>query len=233
MKNEPPATQALGILLKEKTPEELKNFAEQTAKLMTYYKGAIRELETKFHVLNDHLSLSRERNPIESIKTRLKSMKSIQGKLQRLGKPFTPESIEENLNDVAGIRVICGYIDDVYMLAECLLKQDDVVLIKKKDYIKDPKPNGYRSLHLIVEIPIFLSDEKRSVRAEVQLRTIAMETWANLEHGIRYKKMLSEKQLSEVEGKLNECAELSFYLDYLMLETRNIVEKECEGSEDL
>ena len=232
MKNESPPVQSFGILLRQKSPEELKAFAEETEKLMTYYKGAIRELETKFHVLNDHLSLSRERNPIESIKTRLKSMKSIQGKLNRLGKPFTPESIEENLNDVAGIRVICGYIDDVYMLADCLLKQDDVVLIKRKDYIKNPKPNGYRSLHLIVEIPIFLSDEKRYVRAEVQLRTIAMETWANLEHGIRYKKELSEKQLTEVESKLNECAELSFYLDYLMLETRNIVEKGDIDTED-
>ena len=231
MKNQPPPEQAIRSLLIKQSPEEIKAFTERMEKLMTYYKGAIRELETKFLVLNDQLSLSRERNPIESIKTRLKSMKSIQGKLCRLEKPFTPESIEENLNDVAGIRIICGYIDDVYMLAECLLKQDDVVLIKKKDYIKEPKPNGYRSLHLIVEIPIFLSEGKRHVRAEVQLRTIAMETWANLEHGIRYKKELPEETLEQVASKLSECAELSFYLDYLMLETRNIVEKEPVGAE--
>lgn len=194
-------------------------------KLMTYYRCAIREVETKFRVLDDQLSLQHERNPIESIKSRLKSMQSIQEKLQRLGVPFDCDSIKDNLNDVAGIRVICGFIDDTYMLADCLLKQDDITLIKKKDYIANPKPNGYRSLHLIVEIPIFLSDEKLPVRVEVQLRTIAMESWANLEHRMRYKKNLSADKLALTADKLNECANISHTLDLKMQDIRDIVEE--------
>ena len=210
-------------------PEELKRIASQLQKLMLYYRCAIREIETKFRVLDDQLSLSRERNPIESIKTRLKSLPSISDKLQRLGKPLTPESIEENLADVAGIRVICSFIEDVYMLADCLLAQDDVTLIARKDYIKNPKPNGYRSLHLIIEIPIFLSNEKRIIKAEVQLRTIAMETWANLEHGICYKKDLTEDVLSMISEKLFECAEISNRLDVMMQEIRSTVDGKGES----
>lgn len=194
-------------------------------KLMTYYRCAIREVETKFRVLDDQLSLQHERNPIESIKSRLKSMQSIQEKLHRLGVPFDCNSIKENLNDVAGIRVICSFIDDVYMLADCLLKQDDITLINKKDYIANPKPNGYRSLHLIVEIPIFLSDEKLPVRVEVQLRTIAMESWANLEHRMRYKKNLSADKLELTADMLNECADISHTLDLKMQDIRDIVEE--------
>ena len=131
---------------------------------MTYYRCAMYEVETKFKVLNEQLSLLHERNPIESIKTRLKSVNSIKEKLDRKNLPANISSVENNMYDVAGIRVICGFIDDIYMLADCLLKQDDITLIEKKDYIKNPKPNGYRSLHLIVEIPIFLCDDKKYVK---------------------------------------------------------------------
>jgi len=212
-------------LLREKTPEETATLMEETARLMTYYRCAMLEIETKFRVLNEQMSLNRERNPIESIKSRLKSFDSIQGKLERKNLPLELKSIEENLNDVAGIRVICSFVDDIYMLAECLINQDDVKLISKKDYIENPKSNGYRSLHLIVEIPIFLSDEKKFIRVEVQLRTIAMESWANLEHKLRYKKLLDDNIIKETTDGLLECAELSYKLDSKMQRMRDIIEK--------
>lgn len=212
-------------MLGEKTPDEIQNMTDELNTLMTYYRCAIREVETKFRVLDEQLSLRHERNPIENIKSRLKSMQSIHEKLHRQGLPFTCDSIKDNLNDVAGIRVICSFIDDAYMLADCLLKQDDITLINKKDYIANPKPNGYRSLHLIVEIPIFLSDEKLPVRVEVQLRTIAMESWANLEHRMRYKKNLSVDKLELTADMLNECADISHTLDLKMQDIRDIVEE--------
>ena len=143
--------------------------------LMAYYRCAIMEVETKFNVLNEQFSLQYDRNPIESIKARVKSFDSILKKVKRKQIPFSLESIEENINDIAGVRVICSFQEDIYMLADCLLQQDDVRLIERKDYIKNPKPGGYRSLHLIIEVPIFLEKEKRPMKVEVQLRTIAME----------------------------------------------------------
>lgn len=210
-------------MLDEKSFEELNDIAENAKRLMTYYRCAILEIETKFRVLNEHFALRDERNPIESIKSRLKSFDSIREKLQRKGLPMQFELIEQNLNDVAGVRVVCSFLDDIYMLADCLLQQDDVTLIERKDYIKNPKPNGYRSLHLIVEIPIFLSGEKKLVRVEVQLRTIAMESWANLEHRLRYKKTLTEEQQSIMDTELSECAEMSILLDEKMQKLKNIV----------
>lgn len=146
--------QLLGIL----GCNSLENAQEQLAsaqEMMARYRCAIMEVETKFRVLDEQLSLQKERNPIESIKTRLKSPESIRGKLSRRNLPLTLDSIENNLNDVAGVRVICSFVDDIYMLADCLIQQDDIELLETKDYIKNPKPNGYRSLHLIIQIPIF------------------------------------------------------------------------------
>lgn len=216
-------------MLAERSEEEIIETAQKGATLMSYYKCAMLEIETKFKVLNEQFSLGREQNPIESIKVRLKSMQSIREKLSRRGLPFTVESIEKNLNDVAGVRVICGFHDDIYLLAECLLRQDDIKLIEMKDYIKNPKENGYRSLHIIVEIPIFLYSEKRFMRVEIQLRTIAMETWANLEHRLRYKKALNEKQLEKTADLLNECAQLSETLDHKMQLVRDIIEAEDDS----
>ena len=182
--------------------------------LMAYYRCAMMEIETKFNVLNEEYSLQLDRNPISSIKTRLKSFESIKEKLQRKELPFKVESIEENLNDVAGIRVICSFPEDVYTLADALLKQDDITLVEKKDYIINPKENGYRSLHLIVSVPIFLAKEKRYMRVEIQLRTIAMDVWASLEHQLRYKKDVEfTDQMAE---ELKKCAQLSAELDSRM-----------------
>ena len=207
--------------------EIIDSFRETMAssqELMSRYRCAIMEVETKFKVLNEQFSLQHDRNPIESIKTRLKSPDSILEKLHRKNLPLTLASVENNLFDIAGIRVICSFVDDIYMLADCLTSQDDITLLAKKDYIRNPKENGYRSLHLIVEVPIFLQDEKRNMKVEVQLRTIAMEFWANLEHRLRYKKDLPENVLAATESSLWECAEISSMLDEKMQGIRNVVE---------
>lgn len=193
--------------------------------LMSYYRCAIMEIETKFRVLDVQLSLNRENNPIESIKTRLKSPESIFEKLQRRNLPLTLSAIEDNLNDIAGVRVICSFPEDIYSLADALLRQDDITLIERKDYIQNPKPNGYRSLHLIVEVPIFLRNETRRMRVEVQLRTIAMDFWASLEHKLRYKKGLEDSEdYQEISRQLKNCAEMSAMLDRLMENIRGQIE---------
>ena len=192
--------------------------------LMAYYKCAIMEVETKFKVLNENFSLGDDCNPIESIKTRLKSPESIAEKLQRRGFPLTVESIEENLNDVAGIRVICSFTSDVYLLAEALLAQDDIELISRKDYIANPKPNGYRSLHLIVTVPIFLVHEKKIMKVEIQLRTIAMDSWASLEHQLKYKKDIGNEEL--IVKELKRCADELAGCDLSMQTIRNMIREE-------
>ena len=192
----------------------LEKMAQEMGTLMVYYRCAIMEVETKLKVLNEEFSLKHDRNPINSIKSRLKSYSSIKEKLQREGIMATPDQIEKNLNDIAGVRVICSFLDDVYDIAEALLKQDDIKIIRVKDYIKNPKPNGYRSLHLIIEIPIFLQHEKHMVKVEIQLRTIAQDFWASLEHQMRYKKNF---EFTEATGKeLLECATMSANLDERM-----------------
>lgn len=201
--------------------ERSKPIMEKFSKLMAYYRCAMMEIETKFNVLNEEFSLQYDRNPISGMKSRLKSPVSIKKKLESRNLPITVDSIESNLNDVAGIRVICSFPEDVYMLADALTKQDDIVLVQKKDYIKNPKPNGYRSLHLIVSVPIFLAHEKRAMKVEIQLRTIAMDFWASLEHQLRYKKdVVFTEQMAE---ELFNCAELSAELDLRMDALRTIV----------
>lgn len=192
--------------------------------LMAYYKCALMEIETKFNVLNTQFSISREYNPIETIKTRLKSPESIFGKLKRKNLPEDLEIIEKEIYDIAGVRVICPFISDIYMLADCLLQQDDVSLIEQKDYIKTPKSNGYRSLHLIVEIPIFLQNEKRPMKVEIQLRTIAMDFWASLEHRMRYKKNIDCDVAEQIADELSSCAENSALLDIRMEKVKDAIE---------
>lgn len=210
--------------------EELKAWiierSQRLMQLMTYYKCAMMEIETKLNVLSEEHSLIHERNPISSIQTRLKTFPSIKEKLERKGLDMSVESIESNLFDVAGVRVICPFPDDVYTVADALLRQDDVTLVERKDYIKEPKPNGYRSLHLIVEIPIFLKNEKRLMKVEIQMRTIAMDFWASLEHQICYKKdaKINEQTLRE----LRECADMSAALDEKMNGVRLALEEPDE-----
>jgi len=203
------------------TSEWIQKKTKELRTLMMYYKCAMMEIETKFNVLNEEYSLEYDRNPISTIKTRLKSPQSIRAKMQAKGVPVTPDTVEETLNDIAGVRVICSFPEDVYTLAEALLKQDDVILIEKKDYIANPKPNGYRSLHMIVAIPIFLAHEKHLIKVEIQLRTIAMDFWATLEHQLRYKKDYDITE--EMAAEMFECAELSATLDARMDKLRKSV----------
>ncbi|MBU5460450.1 GTP pyrophosphokinase [Anaerostipes sp. MSJ-23] len=200
--------------------DEFLNFIQENKKpfdlLMSYYECAIMEVETKFRVLNHELSLEYDSNPIESIKTRVKSYDSILKKIRRKNIPLNLESMEENLKDIAGVRVICSFPDDIYKLAESFLRQDDIILIQKKDYIKNPKPSGYRSLHLIVQVPIFLQNTKKLVNVEVQFRTIAMDFWASLDHKMRYKKQLSDQEIEILQEELYDCAQQSAALDERM-----------------
>lgn len=191
-----------------------KGVVQKYKRLMAYYRCAMMEVETKFNVLNEEFSLRYDRNPINGIKSRLKRLDSIQEKLHRKQLPFDIQTIETHIHDVAGVRVVCAFVEDVYLLAEALLKQDDVMLIEKKDYIANPKPNGYRSLHLIVTVPIFLEHEKRVMQVEIQLRTIAMDFWASLEHQLRYKKDFVFTE--EMAQELRDCAQLSAQVDLRM-----------------
>ena len=171
--------------------------------LMSKYRCAIMEIETKFKVLNEQFSLQYDRNPIETIKTRLKSMESISRKLAQKGKSFSAKSMEENLDDIAGVRVICSFQEDIYTLAKCLLDQDDI------------------ELHLIVRVPIFLQNEKCLMKVEVQLRTIAMDFWASLEHKLRYKKEIPEFEKDSLQKELFECAQMINTLDQRMEAVKN------------
>lgn len=189
----------------------MKQHARPYRELMSFYKCAIMEVETKFRVLSEDLSLAFERDPIETIHTRLKSPESIMNKLVRRQLPLSVECIQENIHDIAGVRVVCSFQSDIYMLADAFLMQDDVTLIQRKDYLQHPKPNGYRSLHLIVSVPIFLHNEKKSMKVEVQLRTLAMDLWASTEHKIRYKK---DNLISAEDNQaLFECAESCSEID--------------------
>lgn len=194
--------------------DKLQKYSEPYKQLMAYYRCAIMEVVTKFNVLNEELSLRYDRNPIESVKSRLKSPKSTFDKMKRKNIPFTVEAIEENITDIAGVRVICSFQSDIYMLAEALLKQDDITLVEKKDYIQSPKENGYRSLHLIIETPIFLHDSKKLMKVEVQLRTISMDWWASLEHKICYKKNIPDYE--QIRLDLRDCANIASSLDERM-----------------
>lgn len=208
-------------LLSDNFLEFIENNTKPFEELYAYYRCAIMEIETKFKVLDEQFSLQYDRNPIESIKSRVKSESSLIRKVRDKNIPLTIESIEQNIFDIAGVRIICSFPEDIYTLAQCLLEQDDIKLIEVKDYIKNPKPNGYRSLHLIVEVPIFLKNEKRDMKVEVQLRTIAMDFWASLDHKLRYKKNLSEEMQAQLADELFQCAEESAKLDLRMQDIRN------------
>ena len=190
--------QFLDLIEKNKRPMD---------ELMSYYQCAIMEVETKFKVLNQEYSLEYDRNPIEGIKTRVKSYDSILRKIRRKNIPMTLEGIP----------------DDIYELAESFLRQDDITLIERKDYIKNPKESGYRSLHLIVQVPIFLQNTKKLVYVEVQFRTIAMDFWASLEHKLQYKKNIPESQSKFLKDELYDCAQQSAALDKRMQNIRNVI----------
>ena len=202
---------------------QLLETAVEYKELRMMYACAIKEVQTKFEVLETEFKVRYQRNPISSIQTRLKSSSSIIEKMIRKGIPFSIENLEEQIHDLAGIRVICSYVDDIYALAQALTGQDDITLIEEKDYIKYPKPNGYRSLHLIVSVPVFFSQQKRQIKVEVQIRTIAMDFWASLEHQMKYKREIPDQQ--HIVAQLKSCAEDIARVDMEMMDIRRRLEE--------
>lgn len=211
-------------------PGEFLDRLLQFNRLMVKYKSAIREVSTKLEILNDELSLQNKNNPIESMKSRIKKPLSIAEKLRRQGNEVTIDAIAENLNDVAGIRVICPFVNDIYKVADMLIKQDDVILVQAKDYIKNPKPNGYRSYHMIIEIPVFFSEHSENMRVEIQIRTVAMDFWASLEHQIQYKN--GDTELDSIVGDLKRCAETIAATDLEMQRLHLCIHQKNEQRDD-
>ena len=198
--------------------------AIQYQELMMMYDCAIKEIRTKLEVLNSEFSVRYQRNPIEFISSRIKKPVSIARKLRKRGLPVSVPSMEDNLTDIAGVRVICSFIDDIYAIADMLTQQDDLRILERKDYIRTPKANGYRSLHLIVEVPVFFSDHKRAMKVEIQIRTIAMDFWASLEHQLRYKKDLENSdQYARISRELSDCASTISAMDLQMQNIKNLI----------
>jgi len=187
------------------SPHDFYKMAFEFQQIMMLYDSAIKQIVTKLEILNKEYKVSGRRNPIETIKSRIKSADSIAAKLEKKGFPVTFESMTKNLNDIAGVRVICPYISDIYTIHDILLRQPDIKLILENDYIKEPKKSGYRSLHMVVETPVYLSETKHIMRVEIQLRTIAMDFWASLEHELHYK--TTAYVPDSIRKELFRCAE--------------------------
>ena len=204
--------------------DDLVSHIVQFTELMNRYQSAIKEVTTKLEILKSDFQFHQHRKGIESIQSRIKKPGSIIGKLNRMGVAMDLDSIQKDLHDIAGVRVICSYIDDIYTVAEKLKQQDDITVITEKDYIKNPKPNGYRSFHMIVEVPVFFMDSKVPMQVEVQLRTVAMDFWAALEHEMKYKKDLS-RDSQEIVAELRDCADIIAETDRRMLGIRNRIEE--------
>lgn len=186
----------------------------QYQQIMFFYEAGIQQITAKLQILNNEFKFGNDRNPIENIKSRVKSIDSITKKMKRKNIPLTLNNMMLNLHDIAGVRVICPFISDVYSVANMLTSQQDVTLIEVKDYIKNPKPNGYRSLHLIIMVDVYFSDHKAQVPVEMQFRTIAMNFWASTEHQLRYKKDV--EFTDEMHNELRRCSELMAEADERM-----------------
>lgn len=205
-----------------KQPKEFIERAKAYQEIMMMYHCAIKEIVTKVEILNEELKTKFNRSPIEIIKSRIKDSESIIGKLMRKGLEVNLDSLKE-LEDIAGVRIICSFIDDIYEVANMIMKQDDITVVKVKDYIKEPKESGYRSLHIIVEIPVFFSDKKQPLKVEIQIRTIAMDFWASLEHQLRYKKNYDKE--NDLEDNLRECANVISETDRKMQEIKRKIDE--------
>ena len=224
------------------SPAEMKEVMQEAHRMMDLlvnykdlrmsYTCALKTIRTRFEVLETEFRVKNQHNPISFITARIKSNQSIIGKMARKGLPFSIEDIEKNILDIAGIRIICSYADDIYALADALLRQDDIKLLQRKDYIAYPKPNGYRSLHLVVTVPVFFADQRREIPVEVQIRTVAMDFWASLEHQMKYKQSIENQE--EVITRLRSCAERIAGLDDEMQDIRQQIEtaKDKPNAED-
>ncbi|MEH7383495.1 GTP pyrophosphokinase family protein [Bacillus sp. JJ1533] len=213
--------------------DQFKDMKVELLRFMMSYKFALEEMMTKINILKQEFKYIHDYNPIEHVSSRLKSPESILNKVDRKGYDYSIESIKENIRDIAGIRITCSYISDIYKISEMLQQQKDVTVIECKDYIKNPKPNGYRSLHLIVQIPVFMSDREDHVCVEVQIRTIAMDFWASLEHKIYYKynKEVPQHMKDELKEAAVTAAQLDKKMEKLQQEMNKL--KESAKAEEL
>lgn len=191
-------------------------------KIQGVYAAAIREINARLETLDSEFSMRHRHNPIHHIESRIKTLNSIVMKLHNTGYPISISSAKKNLHDIAGVRVVCCYVDDIYRVANLLLSQDDISLIMEKDYIKKPKANGYRSLHIVVDVPVYMSQGKLFIPVEIQIRTVAMDFWATLEHGIRYKSTDDVPQ--SIVDELRTCADVITETDYKMQEIFKVLQ---------
>ena len=215
---------AIRDVVPEHKEEQIQDVFYSFLELEHLYDSAIELVKTQLNIFDNEFSMRFQRNPIHNIESRIKTPQSIVGKLQRKGMPVTPESARNNLTDIAGARVICCYIDDIYAIADLLTDHSAFQLRKIKDYIKNPKPNGYRSFHMILDVPVYMSNGKEIAPVEIQIRTIAMDFWASLEHKLRYKKNIPESEAEYLAKELVECAGISASLDQRMEAIRDRME---------
>lgn len=199
---------------------------------MLLYNSALKEMGTKIEILNDEFQHVHQYNPIEYVKTRLKSPESIVKKLKRYGYEDSIQNMIEYCNDIAGVRIVCSFTSDIYRLADMIGRQSDITVLSIKDYIKNPKPSGYKSYHMIVTIPIFLSDRMVDTKVEIQIRTIAMDFWASLDHQLKYKKQLDAQEAAEIGAELKKCADVIAETDCKMLSIRQKIEEKHPTQEE-
>lgn len=213
--------------------QQLKHVKTQLTRFMMTYKFGLDEMTTKLNILQEEFQHFHEYNPIEHIKSRLKTPESILNKLYRKDLEISLESITQNIQDIVGIRVVCSFISDIYKVSEMIQKQKDITVVDCKDYIKKPKPNGYQSLHLILAVPVFMSDREEKVFVEMQIRTVAMDFWASLEHKIYYKydKTIPEKLTKELTDAATVANELDRRMEQLNNEVNHLKEKETSDSD--
>lgn len=208
------------------TPQRLSEDVESWETMMFLYHSAIKEVGTKLEILNDEFQHVHQYNPIEYIKSRVKTPESICKKLKRYGKEVSIENMVSYVNDIAGIRIVCSFTSDIYRVADMIGRQNDLTVVSVKDYIRHPKESGYKSYHMLVTVPVFLSDRVVNTRTEIQIRTMAMDFWASLEHKLRYKKDINNTE--EIEQQLKACADSIEALDYQMQEIRNKIDHPAE-----
>lgn len=213
--------------------KQLKQFKDEITRFMMKYKFALNEMETKVEILQEEFQLLHDYNPIEHTKSRLKSPESILNKMYRKGVDLTFSDIKNHIRDIAGIRITCSFISDIYRISDMLARQSDITIIEVEDYIKNPKPNGYQSLHLIVQVPVFMSDHEELVYVEIQIRTIAMDFWASLEHKIYYKysETVPENLLTELKEAAQTASALDQKMERIHREIKKIKEERSEISE--
>ncbi|MDA7025272.1 GTP pyrophosphokinase family protein [Bacillus sp. CLL-7-23] len=209
--------------LPEDQIEELRRLMESWKNELLVYKFALDQMDTKFSIISQEYNLIHGHNPIEHTKSRVKNFESLMNKLVRKGCEMTTRAAKEYIHDIAGLRIVCSFVSDIYNMVDVLKEHEDIKILKVKDYIKNPKPNGYRSLHLIVEVPVYLTNKVEHVKVEIQIRTIAMDFWASLEHKIYYK--LNNEVPTKLTDELKEAADVAHYLDEKMLNIRKKVDQ--------